>query len=145
MGLSQWLLLRRWLTRSVDWISNGGAGWAVGYALGLVIIRALGGSLVGTAVGYLLFGAIVAALQWPVLRREIPNPVPWVIGSMAGWALGAWLAQAAVGLLFDGRPVRRVWSTAVIAAVTGLVAGGITGGVLLWIVPGPDREAGKEP
>ena len=155
VGLLQWLVLRRYLTHSVDWVASGGAGWAIGYAVGLLLIRTLDGSPLGTAAGYLLFGAIVAALQWPILRREIPNPLPWVLGSVAGWALGAFLGPPAVNLLLGGQlaadggraaagGVAQVWTTAVIAGVTGLAAGGITAGVLLWIVPRPDRGKGPD-
>lgn len=38
VGLFQWLALRRYLTHSADWILNGGLGWALGFALGLLTI-----------------------------------------------------------------------------------------------------------
>src|SRR5688572_15728632 len=37
VGLLQWLALRPYLTRSADWVLNEGAGWAVGFALGLLV------------------------------------------------------------------------------------------------------------
>lgn len=141
VGLFQWLALRPYLTRSVDWVLHGGAGWALGFALGLFVIQAIGGSALGAFVGYLLFGLIIAALQWPVLRREIPNALPWVIASMAGWALGAYLGQGVLNSLGSGAGVSQVVSSAVVAGVTGLVAGAITGLALVWIVRQPDREA----
>jgi hypothetical protein len=142
VGLFQWLVLRPYLTHSVDWVLNGGAGWALGFALGLLVIQAMGRSPLGQLAAYVLFGLIVAGLQWPVLRREIPHVAPWVAASIVGWALGAYLSQASLGLLAaGGGEVNQVLSSLVIAGLTGLVAGAITGLALVWIVRQPDRAA----
>jgi hypothetical protein len=139
VGFLQWLVLRSYLTYSGDWILTGGAGWAAGFALGLIVIQALSGSWLGAAVGYLLFGAIIGLLQWPVLRREIPNAIPWVLASVIGWALGAYLSQVVIGAIANGSPVDPLLSTAVITGVTGLVAGAVTGLAFVWIVRQPER------
>jgi hypothetical protein len=139
VGVFQWLVLRPYLTHAVDWVLHGGAGWALGFALGILVIQAIGGSPLGALLGYLVFGLIIAALQWPVLRREIPNALPWVIASMLGWALGAYLSQAVLSGLASGDGVNQTVSTLVVAGVTGLVAGAITGLALVWIVRQPDR------
>lgn len=143
VGLFQWLALRPYLTHSADWLVNGGLGWALGFALGLWVIDAIGGSPLGTLVGYLLFGLIIGALQWPVLRREIPNALPWVIASMVGWALGGYLGRAVLTMMAGGGEVSQVVSSAVVAVVTGLVAGAITGMALVWIVRQPDRAVAR--
>ncbi len=143
IGLLQWLALRPYLTRSVDWVLTGGAGWALGFALGLLVIQAIGGNPLGALLGYLLFGLIIGALQWPVLRREIPNALPWIIASMLGWALGAYLGQAVLTGLSGGEGLSQVVSTMVVAGVTGLVAGAITGLALVWIVRQPDRAVAR--
>jgi NhaP-type Na+/H+ or K+/H+ antiporter len=141
VGLLQWLALRPYLARSVDWVLTGGAGWAVGFALGLFVIQAIGGNPLGALLGYLLFGLIIGGLQWPVLRREIPNALAWVAASMVGWALGGYLSEAVLSGLAGSAEVSQVVSSLVIAMVTGLVAGAITGLALVWIVRQPDREA----
>jgi hypothetical protein len=139
VGIFQWLVLRRYLTRCSDLILNDVAGWALGYAAGLMVIQALGGTVVGALVGYALFGLIVAVLQWPVLRREIPNALPWVIASIVGWSLGAVLGQLILNLIAPaGEPISQVASTAVISGITGLVAGAVTALVLVWIVRQPE-------
>jgi hypothetical protein len=138
VGIFQWLVLRNYLTHCADWILNGGAGWAVGYALGLMVIQFFSGSIWGAVVGYILFGTIVALIQWPVLRREIRNALPWVAASIAGWGLGAVLSQFVLALLSGGEPLPQVVSTGVIALITGLTAGAITGAVLVWLVRRPD-------
>jgi hypothetical protein len=139
VGLFQWMVLRRYIAYCGDWVWNGVAGWALGYALGLIVIQIFSVSVIGAVAGYLLFGAIVAVIQWPVLHREIPNVVPWVLASVAGWALGALAGQGVLNLIVPaGEPVPQVISTLVIAAVTGLVAGAVTGLALVYIVRQPE-------
>src|SRR6266536_6334324 len=67
IGFSQWVVLRRYLTANSNWVLSEGAVWAAGYALGLFFIQNLPGSVFGGVTGYLLFGAIVALVQWPIL------------------------------------------------------------------------------
>lgn len=138
VGIFQWLVLRNYLTHCADWILNVGAGWGLGYALGLIIIQILADSPLGAFIAYVLFGLIIGVIQWPVLRREIPNAIPWVLASVAGWALGAYLSQAVLNLLVTGDVINPAVTTAVISGITGLVAGGITGLALVWIVRQPE-------
>jgi hypothetical protein len=140
VGVFQWLVLKNYLTHSVDWILHGGAGWALGYALGLVAIQIFAENRLGALIGYILFGVIISLIQWPVLRREIPNAIPWVLASVAGWALGSYTSQAVLNAFVTGDQISQALSSAVISAVTGLVAGAITGAVLVWIVRKPERE-----
>ncbi|MEP7359093.1 MAG: hypothetical protein ABI847_17715 [Anaerolineales bacterium] len=138
VGLLQWLVLRPYMTRAVDWVLHGGAGWALGFALGLLVIEALGRNPLGALLGYVLFGLIVGGLQWPMLRREIPHVATWVLASGLGWALGAYLGRGGLNLLAAGGEVSPVVASAVIAGLTGLVAGAVTGLALVWIVRQPD-------
>ena len=140
VGVFQWLVLKNYLTHSVDWILHGGAGWALGYALGLVVIQIFAENRLGALIGYILFGIIIGLIQWPVLRREIPNVIPWVLASVAGWALGSYASQAVLNAFVSGDQISQALSSAVISAVTGLMAGAITGAVLVWIVRKPERE-----
>jgi hypothetical protein len=140
VGHFQWLVLRGYLSHSVDWILNGGAGWALGFAIGLLIIQALRDSPLGILIGYILFGVVVGLLQWPVLRREIPSALPWIIASIIGWALGAYLSQVVLNVFFPGDTLSQTVSTIVVAIVTGLVAGSVTGLALVWISRRPDIQ-----
>src|SRR3990172_7827981 len=63
IGFTQWIVLRRYLTTSADWVLAGGTAWAVGYAFGLLLIQSLSGTFLGGIAAYLLFGAIVALVQ----------------------------------------------------------------------------------
>ena len=97
-------------------------------------------NLPGTVfAGYFLFGAIVAAVQWPLSRREIPHLLVWMLACAIGWAAGFWASQAVLPLFYNGDLIPPVLSTTVIALTSGLVVGAITGLALVWIVQGPDK------
>jgi hypothetical protein len=139
VGLAQWVALRRYLTATTDWILAGGTSWAVGYVLGLFLIQIMPATVFAGFVGYLLFGAIVALVQWPLLRREIPHLLVWMLASAIGWAAGFWTSQAVLPLFQTGPTILPAVSTTVIAVTSGLIAGAITGVALIWIVREPDK------
>lgn len=139
IGLAQWAALRSYLIDATDWILAGGTSWAVGYALGLFLINALANTILGGFVGYMLFGLIVALVQWPILRREIPNVWAWILANVVGWTLGFYLSQVSLDLFFNEPAIAPAASTSVISSISGLVAGAITGLALVWIVRQPER------
>jgi hypothetical protein len=143
VGLLQWVVLRPYLVQASDWILAGAAGWAVGFALGLVVIQTLSGSPIGAITGYLLFGVIIGLIQWPVLRREIPNALSWVLASIVGWAAGLLVAQLALSQFFGDNPIHPVVTSAISAGVSGLIAGAITGWAFVQIVRQPERISVK--
>lgn len=138
VGLAQWVALRRFLVAHSDWILATGASWALGYVLGLFLIQHMPATVLGGILGYLLFGAIVALVQWPLLRREIPHLLVWIIASAIGWTAGFWASQAVLTLFYNDSLIAPAVSTTVIAVTSGLVAGAITGLALVWIVRKPD-------
>lgn len=138
VGLFQWLVLRPYLVSSLDWILNGGAGWSLGYILGLMLIQWLNQTWIGVLIGYLLFGLIIGLLQWPVLSREIPSALTWVGASVLGWALGSFGGQFILNLFVTSDVISQTLSSTVISGVTGLVAGAVTGLALVWIARRPD-------
>lgn len=139
IGLSQWAALRSYLIDATDWILAGGTSWAVGYALGLFLINSLANTVLGGFIGYILFGLIVAIVQWPILRREIPNVWAWILANVIGWTLGFYLSQISLDFFFNDPAIAPVASTSVISSISGLVAGAITGLALVWIVRQPER------
>jgi hypothetical protein len=138
IGFAQWIVLRRYLTAGSNWELADGTSWAAGYVLGLLLIQMLPSTIFVEFIGYLLFGVIVALVQWPVLRREIPNLFVWILASSIGWAAGFWASEAVLSILFNDPLIEPVISTAVIAVSSGLVAGIITGIALVWIVRKPE-------
>ena len=137
IGFAQWLVLRRYVTASTRWDWTDGISWAAGYILGLLLIQLLPSSIFAAFIGYFLFGVIVALVQWPVLRREIPQVLTWLLASAVAWAVGYWASQAVLSLFTDPLIAPAV-GTAVIAITSGLVAGAITGLALIWIVRKPE-------
>ena len=141
LGVAQWLVLRGYVNGSQDWILNHIGGWVVGYSLGLFVIQALAGFPLGTLIGFILFGVIVALFQWPVLRREIPHLLTWIVANVVAWALGAFVSQIVAASLFENAQPSLLVSTSVTVGTTGLVAGAITAIALIWIVRQPDVVA----
>ena len=137
IGFAQWLVLRRYVTASTRWDWTDGISWAAGYILGLLLIQMLPSAVFAVFIGYFLFGVIVALVQWPVLRREIPQVLTWLAASAVAWAIGYWVSQAVLSLFTDPL-IDPVVGTAVIAVTSGLVAGAITGVALIWIVRKPE-------
>ena len=137
IGFAQWLVLRRYVTAGTQWDWTDGISWAAGYILGLLLIQLLPSTVFAAFIGYFLFGVIVALVQWPVLRREIPQVFTWVVASAIAWAIGYWASQAVLSIFTDPL-IDPVVGTTVIAVTTGLVAGAITGVALIWIVRKPE-------
>lgn len=88
-----------------------------------------------------MFGTIIGVMQWPVLRREIHDAITSVLANVAAWALGSHISQAVLSIVAFDDIISQALSTAVIAGVTGLVAGGITGLTLVWTVRRPQRDS----
>src|SRR5215216_5910361 len=139
IGIMQWAVLRNYLTSSSDWILAAGASWAVGFALGLFLMNGLAGTRLGGWIAYILFGIIVAVVQWPLLRREIPHVWMWILANVVGWTAGFYLSQVALNLFFNAPSIPPITSTSFISVVSGLVAGAITGIALVLIVRQPER------
>ena len=137
IGFAQWLVLRRYVTASTQWDWTDGISWAAGYILGLLLIQLLPSTVFAAFIGYFLFGVVVALVQWPVLRREIPQVFTWVVASAVAWAIGYWASQAVLSIFTDPL-IDPVVGTTVIAVTSGLVAGAITGVALIWIVRKPE-------
>ena len=138
IGFAQWIVLRRYVTATTHWVLADGISWVVGYILGLFLIQMLPSTVFAAFVGYFLFGVIVALVQWPVLRREIPHILTWILASAVAWAGGFWASQAVLPLFLHGPTIAPTLSTTVIAVTSGLVAGAITGIALIWIVRRPE-------
>lgn len=140
VGFAQWLVLRGYLTHCSDWVWAGGTSWAAAYAIGLFVVQNLHGYMLISLVAYILFGVIVGLVQWPILRREIPNVWAWVLANVIGWTVGFFISQYLVGLWFGPVYYDQALVTAVSPGISGLAAGAVAGLALLWIVRQPERE-----
>ena len=141
LGLAQWLVLRPYITKSYDWILNQAVGWVVGFTLGLFVVQLLSKTPLGMLVGFMAFGLIVALFQYPILRREIPHLVSWIVANVIGWTLGAFLSQLVASAFFQNSLPTTFTSVLISVGITGLVAGAITALAFIRIVRQPDQVA----
>jgi hypothetical protein len=134
VGLMQWFVLMRRVSRAGWWVLASAAGFAVagvGFQTAVVAFgysegaEGLGSSVVlGLTVVGVLGGAVAGILQWLVLRRQVSRAGWWVLASTVGWGLSMALAGASsLGLL-----------------VGGAVLGAVTGGALVWLLRQPVQE-----
>jgi hypothetical protein len=95
LRLSTWIEIKPWLLG----ILLCTAAMFVGYALGSETARFLGGEPgIWARVGKgLVWGGIIAGLQWPVLRSVGVHPLPFVVASAVGFAVGYPFGQIVQG------------------------------------------------
>jgi hypothetical protein len=107
LGTGQWLVLRhrfgdlRWGAWAGATAIGGGLAWALGMSLGgrlghpppmwLMALLLLASGLV--------FGAILGAAQWVVLRRHARRSLRWVAANAAGWTVGLLATYVAVAVI----------------------------------------------
>jgi hypothetical protein len=139
IGFAQWIVLRYYVTSSHDWILTAGAGWALGYVIGLTIVQFFARIGIGAWIGYILFGIIIALAQWPILRREVPHLLTWVLANVVGWTLGFILSNAILNALFNGPRANLTLVATVGPGLSGLISGAIIGLALVLIVRQPEQ------
>ena len=144
LGLVQWLVLRRQISRAGWWILASAAGLAVATGAGIVVaestfdpIGLVNCAVLGRWVAVVVLGgAVISILQWFVLRRQVSQASWWVLANTLGWAScmalsGASIIATPVGLgpllmsLIGG----------------GVVLGAVTGGALVRLLRQPLPEA----
>ena len=156
-GALQWLVLRQRIAGAGWWVlatllSSAVVGGLI-VAVGLVGGKAWdatwsanpGRVVVGLA-GMGLFGTVLGALQWLVLRRRIARAGWWVLAGGVGWIMGAPVGavlggglSAALGWAGSGSS-----DWALTWAGVGAVYGAITGRVLVWLLRQPMPAAATE-
>ena len=114
----------------ISWVLAGTVAWAVGGLLG----RALGpGHILGYVyVTLTLGGILLGALQWLVLRRQIPRAGWWVLRervARAGW----WVLASTLGWV-AGEVLDEIVGVDMSWALFGAVYGAVTGPVLVWLL-----------
>lgn len=84
MGFCQWLLLRRYITRSASWILATGLAMLLAGVFRWILPRDIPVSLIGPLT--IPAGAILLAVcQWFALRGRVPHAGWWVVICIAGW------------------------------------------------------------
>jgi hypothetical protein len=129
VGVLQWLVLRRRVSRAGWWVLASAAG---GFGIMQAGFTGYGASLemsYGTLLGYTglvaLGGAVTGTLQWLVLRGQVSRAGWWVLASTVGWGLGM---TAAIAFSWGGA------NDFVALGGIGVVLGAVTGGALVWLL-----------
>jgi len=119
VGIFQWLVLRRRVSRAGWWVLASILGLAGGAVVGTTAVALAGGDPTtwGVVGGWVVGGAMAGLMQWFVLRRQVSRAGCWVLASTVGWAVSTVSMAYGVGL----------------GAVTGLA--------LVWLLRQPIPEA----
>jgi hypothetical protein len=151
VGLMQWLVLRRQVSRAGWWVLASAAGFAVvgggGYGAADVVFDYLIGwggvssltNILGRTVVVALGGAVAGILQWLVLQSQVSRAGWWVLASTVGW--GLCMAMAFSGLSLLESDIETFIPTLLLLVGGGVVLGAVTGGALVWLLRQPVPEA----
>jgi hypothetical protein len=115
VGLCQWIILRRQVSRINGWIGLTVAGWVIGWTItlwGTDLIEQFYGALpIGWAMGpveqgvpnlilstaaLVVGGAVVGLGQWLLLRQNVKRAGWWILATAIGWVIAA---GAGVGVI----------------------------------------------
>lgn len=130
IGIMQWILLQRLFKIHWLWILTCIAGGVIGEILAGIILWemginradlgwAQGGSVLAEATIFLLSGALIGLIQYPLLKKHYNKAGLWILGCSIGWAL------IPIVIYFFG----------------GIVLGAITGATLMWILQPKDIKS----
>jgi hypothetical protein len=151
VGVAQWPVLRRQVSRAGWWVLASIVGLAVGFAAAFTVVAAVVGAVVeagafGAVVGAVL-GASLGIAQWLVLRRQVSQADWWVLASIVSLAVGFAVVMAVIGVVVRAMAVGWAFivGPAVGGAVGGAIYGAITGGVLVWLLRQPVSEESSLP
>ena len=149
VGILQWLVLRRRVSRAGWWVLASTAGLAVAQGGAAILDVAWGGaaavasgnsevlgSFAGQVAVMALGGAMTGILQWLVLRGKVSRAGWWVLASTVGWALG-------FGVMDSGWVLVGV-DCILLGLLYGPVLGAVTGAALVWLLRQPVPEAQLE-
>jgi hypothetical protein len=123
-GLYQFLILRGRKAAVKGWIPLTMAAWVSGCIVTLCAFLVGGGTqqygnrLAGlAAVLPFVGGALVGLVQWPSLRRHLPQAGWWVLANSAGWGAASWLSRSVFGPAANAASM--IASSLVVGVVTG--------------------------
>ena len=159
VGVMQWLLLRRQLSRAGWWVMAGmaggvvvGVGLAADWAYDVVMgDKRFSVARPEPAIAATAALAAIGPMQWLVLRRQVSRAGWWVlanaVGLGGGYALGASIAVTLAGVLcdfglFDCPGLGGTLGSIIYAFPPGfgLAFGAITGATMVWLLRGRTRH-----
>jgi hypothetical protein len=144
LGFAQWLVLRRYIQHSAQWIVATVIGALLAWFTGLTISTLMALVYAGTSditvfiKGLVLLGGglggVLGFCQWLVLRTQIRFSIWWVVANTFAWALASLVAFVGAGMVRDGLSIQTTLITVATGATMGAVIGGITGITLVWLL-----------
>lgn len=149
LGLTQWLVLRRYIKHIGWWIVATAGGAIVAWLIGLKVIVALtliffdGGMTETLPIGLvkaifflgMWVGAVLGMAQWLVLKPHVHKGIWWVVANAVAWGLGLLVALMGATLAKLGEfTIETALIQIATGATTGVVVGAITGIVLVWLL-----------
>ncbi|MGI8912779.1 MAG: hypothetical protein ACR2JY_03130 [Chloroflexota bacterium] len=145
VGAAQWLVIRRYLQASREWVVATTAGWCVGALLaeallfpivaGHVQIGWPGDTVLRGGEFGLVVGAVMGIAQWRVLRREVAHAGWWILASALGWSLGWLVGGLRSNEMLGGSDVGPAFHLG--GVVAGVILAPALGGALYGIVTAP--------
>jgi hypothetical protein len=105
-GLLQALLLRRYLSRMGWWVAATVGGWLLPFAVVGPLAAALSPDLdvpplYAAVIEVALIGGSMGLAQWLVLRKRVRHAAWWILASVVGWQMAAWVAGDSASIPLD--------------------------------------------
>lgn len=164
VGVAQWLVLQRFLSKTDWWVFATAIGWTVGWVIygfgrlagwflkGDLTVDVSGiGDISNLAIVVALGGTFASIAQWVILRQRVPRAFWWILSSVACWLIAAivisliadpiWKQISTVSGSSDITTIDQFWEGffPLLSCVIGVLSLGtlfavITGVALVWIL-----------
>lgn len=137
ISVAQWILLRRYISKSIWWLVSGTVGRAFGVLIGFIAVMMIivQFDLQGGTWSYLAYvtirGAVLGVSQWIILRQWRAKTGWWILGNAIGWMLVPIVADFFVGTTI---------SNSIVSILLYAIPGIITGALIVWILRQPIPE-----
>jgi len=138
IGMLQRLFAAQEIGLSRGWVWRTAIGWGIGYVtatLNASVMSLTLGVFLSSVVSWALLGAVVGAVQYAELRREVDRAGWWIVINVAGWVLSQPIAALGIGAMVSLGGNANDSTGALIAFVLiGAAAGAFTGLGLVWLL-----------
>ena len=132
IGVAQWVVMRRYLTRPTRWITT----TLIGYLLCVVIFVTFNSNRIELDRAKVwnnmlllgLLGSAIGVSQWWVLRQHYSQAGLWVLASAAGFLFFMW------GIV---TPSHSQGEFIIRSTISGVLAAAVSGVTLVWLVRQP--------
>ncbi|PAX58329.1 hypothetical protein [Brunnivagina elsteri] len=147
LGFTQWLVLRRYIRHSTQWIFATIIGGLLAWFTGLTISVLMAFTFAGASGNYVNItfikglillgmgiGGVLGFCQWLAIRTQIRYGVWWIFANAIAWSLGLLVAYFGAGAIEEKLGIQTALTTVATGGVMGVVIGSITGIALIWLL-----------